>query len=182
MERAVRFRQLGHEPKEGEMRRLLIVLMACGLVFLVIIATATANPHARPFKGQVAGTITFSPDQTLPPPGMWVTSAAVGNVSHFGLTTLSGKHVAANAFGGEMTFTAANGDTITMSYAGAGKIPDDIQIGDWYDTTSENTIISGTGRFAHASGTFHMTGSLQFLGLASPVWPAVWTWRGQIKY
>lgn len=164
------------------MRRLLLVLVACGLVFLVITATAIANPHARPFKGQVVGTITFSPDQTLPPPGLWVTSEAVGNVSHFGLTTMSAKHVAAEAFGGEMTFTAANGDSITMSYAGAGKIPDGIQFGDWYDTTSENTIISGTGRFAHATGKFGMTGSIQYMGMASPVWPAVWTWKGKIKF
>lgn len=111
-----------------------------------------------------------------------MTSEAVGNVSHFGLTTLSARHVAANAFGGEMTLTAANGDTVTMSYVGAGAIPAAIQIGDWYDTTSENTIISGTGRFAHATGKFGMTGRLRFMGLASPVWPAVWTWKGKIKY
>ena len=150
------------------MRRLLVVIMVCGLVFLVISTTAIANPHARPFKGHMAGTITFSPDQTLPPPGFWIDTAAVGRVSHFGRTTLSGGHVAANAFAGEMTLTAANGDMITMSYAGAGAIPADIQIGDWYDTTSENTITGGTGRFAHATGTFGMTGRLQFLGLALP--------------
>lgn len=164
------------------MRRLLLVLMGCGVVVLVISATAIANPHARPFRGQVVGTITFSPDQTLPAPGIWVTSAAVGNVSHFGLTTMSAKHVAANDFGGEMTFTAANGDAITMSYVGEGTIPADIQLGDWYDTTSENTIVGGTGRFAHASGKFGMTGRLQFMALTSPVWPAVWTWKGKIKY
>ncbi|MGE5228244.1 MAG: hypothetical protein ACM3MJ_00820 [Deltaproteobacteria bacterium] len=164
------------------MRRLLLVLMVCGLVFLVISTTAVANPHARPFKGHAVGTIAFSPDPTLPPPSLWVTAEAVGNASHLGLTTLSGRHAAANAFGGEMMFTAANGDTITMSYVGSGAIPADIQIGDWYDTTSENTITGGTGRFAHATGKFDMTGRLQFLGLASPVWPAVWTWKGKIKY
>lgn len=164
------------------MRKLLILLLVCGLVLLVFAASASAGTKARPFQGYMVGTITFSPGAPGPLPNLWVTTNAVGDVSHMGASTMLSLHAAANAFGGEMTLTAANGDMIEGTYVGSGTIPSDIAIGDWYEVSSDTTITGGTGRFANASAFFHSTAMLQFMGLGAPVWPGIWSWTGTITY
>ena len=165
------------------MRRFLILSMACCLVFLAFAASASATKKARPIKGSVVGTVTFSGVNPAPPPAppwLWATSDAVGDVSHMGDTVLWAKHAAALDFGSDdMTFTAANGDMITCSYFGSGALPPNI--GDWYDLWTEITITGGTGRFAGATGHMHATVHIQFLPMDA-VWPAIWVFSGKIKY
>jgi hypothetical protein len=97
-----------------------------------------------------------------------------------GASALYGKHPAAFDFAGDMTLTAANGDTIVISYYGGGALPPDI--GDWYDLWTVATIAGGTGRFARVSGDIDMAVSLQYMGLGAPVWPAIFTFTGTIRY
>jgi hypothetical protein len=166
------------------MKKVILTLLVCGLVLLAFSATASAATKARPFQGYVCGTITFDPTDSPPPdpPFLWVFSNAVGDVSHMGASTLWSRHAAGYAFSGEMTLTAANGDTVTGTYVGEGDIPLDIQTGEWYAVSSDHTITGGTGRFAGATGQFHTVGSLQFMGFDAPVWPAIWSWTGTISY
>jgi len=164
------------------MRKLLVLLIVCGLVLLVFSASASANPKARPFRGYVVGTVTFSVPNPAPapaPPWLLATSNAVGDVSHMGETVIVGKHVPAMNFSGTMTLTAANGDMITCTYVGGGSLPPNI--GDWYDIWCDATITGGTGRFTGATGMMDMTVTLRFLPMDT-VWPAIWAWTGTIKY
>jgi hypothetical protein len=164
------------------MKKVVFIVMVCGLVLLAFSATASAKTKALPFKGYMIGTIAFSPGAPGPLPNLWVTTNAVGDVAHLGASTMWSQHAAANDFGGVMTLTAANGDTVECTYVGVGNIPPDIAIGDWYDVSSVTTIVGGTGRFAAASGSADGVASLQFMGFGAPVWPGIWSWTGTISY
>lgn len=165
------------------MRKSLVLLMVCALVFLAFTASASAAKKARPIHGYMVGTVTFSGVNPAPPPAppwLWATSDAVGDVSHMGDTVLWAKHPAAMDFGSnDMKFTAANGDIITCSYHGGGALPPNP--GDWYDLWTEITITGGTGRFAGAEGDMTATVHLRFLPMDA-VWPAIWVFTGTIKY
>jgi hypothetical protein len=161
------------------MRKIIFILMVCGLVFACFVATASAGTKARPFKGCMCGTITYTPGNPEPP-YVYTVSDAVGNLSHMGASVLYAIHPAAFDFAGDMTLTAANGDTVLISYYGGGKLPPNI--GDWYDLWTVATIVGGTGRFAHVSGDIDMAVSLQYLGFEAPVWPAIFKFSGKIKY
>jgi hypothetical protein len=162
-------------------RASVVLTLMLGLMLACFVASASAGQRDRPFKGQLSGTITFSPGAP-DPPFLWVTTNAVGQVSHMGRTVMWSQHAAANEFGGVMALTAANGDRVDCVYTGVGNIPPDIAIGEWYTVSSDTTITGGTGRFAHASGHMEGTASLQFMGLGAPVWPGIWNWAGRIKY
>jgi hypothetical protein len=156
----------------------ILVLVLC-LTLLAFSATAGAKARARPFHGTLPGTVTYVPSADSPT-GMFTISEATGRVSHMGASVLYAKHPSAFDFAGNTTLTAANGDTIVISYYGGGALPPNI--GDWYDLWTVATIAGGTGRFAHVSGDIDMAVSLQFMGLGTPVWPAVFTFTGKIKY
>jgi hypothetical protein len=57
-------------------------------------------------------------------------------------------------FAGAFTITAANGDTLVGTYAGTFTVDGGGTI--HYEQT--NTVTGGTGRFAGASGSFHVSG------------------------
>jgi hypothetical protein len=149
------------------------------LTLLAFGATAGAKTRARPFHGCMCGTATFVPSADSPT-GLFTISEAVGRVSHMGASVLYAKHPTAFDFAGDMSLTAANGDTILISYYGGGALPP--TIGDWYDLWSVATIVGGTGRFAHVSGDIDMGVSLQYLGLGTPVWPIIFKLNGTISY
>lgn len=156
-----------------------ILVLVLGLMLMAFSATAGANTKARPFHGTLRGTITYVPGNPEPP-YVYTVSDAVGNLSHMGASVLHAVHPAAFDFAGDMTLTAANGDTILIAYHGGGTLPP--SIGDWYDLWTVATIVGGTGRFAHVSGDIDMAVSLQYLGFEAPIWPAVFKFSGKIKY
>jgi hypothetical protein len=164
--------------KRGIAAGVILVLVLC-LTLLAFSATAGAKTRARPFHGFMPGTVTFVPSADSPT-GMFTISDAAGQVSHMGASVLYGKHPSAFDFAGDMSLTAANGDTILISYYGGGALPPNV--GDWYDLWTVATIAGGTGRFAHVSGDIDMAVSLQFMGLGTPVWPAIFEFTGTIRY
>jgi hypothetical protein len=172
------------------MRRFMVILAVCGLVLLAFSATADAGKKARPFKGYVTGTCTFTFAPGDSPTGVWAQPYGVGTVSHLGKSVMTGQHPAAFNFSdGHMTLVAANGDKVNMDYYGEGPDPTGMELGQAFDVWVKYTIVGGTGRFAHASGGGDMTVTLTFMGFpADPtgfpvVWPEVCSWRGgTIRY
>jgi hypothetical protein len=164
--------------KRGVASGAILVLVLC-LTLLAVSATAGAKTRARPFHGTLPGTVTYVPGADSPS-GMFTISEAAGRVSHMGASVLYAKHPSAFDFAGDMTLTAANGDTIEISYYGGGALPPNV--GDWYDLWPVATITGGTGRFDDVSGDIDMAVSLQFMGLGTPVWPAVFEFTGTIRY
>jgi hypothetical protein len=65
---------------------------------------------------------------------------------------------AAPILDGEATFTAADGSTITATYAGAQDAPVDGVAA--YENAA--TVTGGTGRFADASGSWTISGAVDF--------------------
>jgi hypothetical protein len=133
-----------------------VTTMGC-ILALVFLGAMSAQPKAagtaRPFK--VTGIFTSVPDAS----GMAGTWQAVGNATHLGQMVLSGPwKITGGDFVGFTTLTfhvsgtykAANGDTL------------DIDIPEWvidYTVTPPvgtglAEIKGGTGRFAHASGSY----------------------------
>jgi hypothetical protein len=115
--------------RRGVAAVVILVLVLC-LTLLAFSATAGAKTKARPFHGCMFGTVTFVPNADSPT-GMFTISDATGPVSHMGASVLYAIHPSAFDFAGDMTLTAANGDTIAISYYGGGALPP--SIGDWYD-------------------------------------------------
>jgi hypothetical protein len=76
------------------------------------------------------------------------------------------------------TIVAANGDKLFTTTSGAGTLGPPVQ------NTVANTITGGTGRFAHASGTFTTTGvstAVSIVGSIETVTIAT-TFEGTIGY
>ena len=173
-------------------RKVILLLLACALVFLVFSATANAKSAERPFKGTVSGEVVFLPGNVagLPdnpnPPYIYTISHAVGTVPHLGRTVMDSYHPtppADSITGGIMTMTAANGDKLYITYDGYAPPP--VQgIPSTVVVTGTFTVDGGTGRFADASGKAEYTAHVEFAGdFASPVpWPGVWRWNGKISY
>jgi hypothetical protein len=103
-----------------------------------------------PFKGELAGTSALTP---LQPPFASVTVSAAGNGTHLGRFTLEIPHTVnfvTQSAEGTMTFTAANGDTVTAVFTGQ------LQLGPIESVIEHATITGGTGRFVGATGSFTM--------------------------
>ena len=86
---------------------------------------------------------------------------ATGNATHLGRFTVTADWTIGTGGGiGTSTWTAANGDEFSTSFARRGvAAPPTITF------TETHTITSGTGRFANASGTFTV---VQTRGLSMP--------------
>ena len=156
-----------------------LTAMGCMLV-LVFLVAASAQPQAsgkaRPFKA--TGIPTMVPD----PSGASGTFEIVGNATHLGNFVFPGRYEIVGATEAGLvyfhitgTYTAANGDTIVIDcpdwVANYGVSP--------VDSWGLVNVIGGTGRFAHASGSY--MGAL--LGALSPVdAPTFFTAQGTISY
>jgi hypothetical protein len=81
----------------------------------------------------------------------------IGTGTHLGRYAYASQECAdlgAATFAGMFTLTAANGDMLSGTYAGTFTVDAEGTI--HYEQT--NTITGGTGRFAGASGSFHVSG------------------------
>ena len=139
------------------------IFTPAGISVLVLLSAfpVVFASHATPFNGSLSGTFTVT--SIIP---TTVTATATGNYTHLGNTTWLAEATAAGASdcGGfttteEDTFTAANGDQIFASATGVAcptSNPNMIHV------TASAIITGGTGRFAHASGSYTIQLTLAF--------------------
>ena len=142
---------------------LLVALVAAFAVSLASVAVS-ALAAETPFKGKVNAVETV----VVVFPTLSVTREGTGTATYLGKFT---EHVTLQVdiptshATGVATFTAANGDTLTATVDGQGTpttTPGVVSIVEVY------TITGGTGRFADATGTFTLEGTLsQTTGVSS---------------
>lgn len=126
------------------------ILALTTLVVIGLAGPALAE-HGIPLKGNFEGDVTVTP---LVPPNVFVEVDAEGHATQLGHFTVTIPHQVnrdKKTAHGFYTFTAANGDTLTAEFDGKSTttpIPGVLYI----EETA--TIISGTGRFTSATGTF----------------------------
>ena len=116
-----------------------------------IAAAAKEEAVELPFRGSFTG---VSSSTEIVPPSHTVTGTAEGTATHLGRFTATSVDVVSLATGsstGTWTFTAANGDQLFTTTAGA---EDEFTPPNVSHVTLVATIVGGTGRFAAAAGTF----------------------------
>jgi hypothetical protein len=134
-----------------------LTAMGCMLA-LVFLVAASAQPQAsgkaRPFKA--TGIFTMAADRDDPNSG---TFEIVGNATHLGNFVFPGDwHIVGATETGLVTFhihgtyTAANGSTIEVDCPLWVTQYD--AVGDPVTSTGLVNVVGGTGRFAHASGSY----------------------------
>jgi len=171
------------------MRRVALFVLLCLVVATPAIAGASDSTNTAPhqIKGVLEGTATFVLLPTIPGPnGEAVDTLAdvSGIVQGLGRTNLFSFH---RPYGpnlehiedGLVRIVAADGDVIRGHYVGntaPGEEPNQ-QI-----STVDYVITGGTGRFANASGTIHVTVYITVLGLDVFEWPVTFVLEGTINY
>ena len=137
-------------------------------------AASDGAAGARPFSGTC--TTTFAPIP-LPPPAVY-RQVATGTctLSHLGRTALLLIQDVRLADGTQqsvvVTYTAANGDVLRASNVGTSR-----RFGPGVAFEAAVTFVGGTGRFAHATGQAHVTGTADFVASTSD-----YTIEGWIAY
>ncbi len=170
------------------MRRTCTTMAACALLLAALAAPAAADSQTRPFRGTLSGSVAFVPFT----PGcsnyggfdLSSVGDATGHVLHLGKTHLASVHCTpdigvTDITGGHLTFTAANGDAVHITYEGTAPFPDGQPV---IVADIEFVITGGTGRFADAHGVGSMTAYITFEGFEDPEWAASWVIDGTIGY
>lgn len=166
--------------------RAVLALVGSALLIVALAAPASADPASRPFKGSVAGELTFNPVPVTVCPnfgGLRTESSALGTSTHLGKTVMTAQHCTPTGddFGpGTMTLTSASGDEVWITYHGSAPFPGEgVTV---YQGTAEFQIVGGTGRFEDAVGGGTMIIEIVFQGFEDPSWPAEFVWTGTIGY
>jgi hypothetical protein len=129
------------------------------LLFSVAIAVVSVGQAAPPnWKVEAAGTATLA-NLDLVHFTRTDIDAFNGTSSHLGKFTGAGYHIldlVTGEFAGVATYTAANGDTMNVEYAGQLFPSGDSNFP--YGALANVEITGGTGRFANANGAGVLTG------------------------
>jgi len=146
------------------MRRFVLpAALAVAVVAAVGIYAFVAAGAQRPMNGQIelwGGPTGEACDAN----SIQISLAGTGTLAHLGRVTVDATNCtagelesgAADISGGTATFTAADGSTIAVTYSGQQDAPDGFVAA--YTTT--HTVTGGTGRFADASGTWTIAGTV----------------------
>lgn len=145
-------------------------LQRAGLL-LIVLAALTLPLQALageqvPLKGWDSGSFTLEADADGCAGLFGVVIDDVGKATHVGAYAYHANecfNLTTGAFAGTFTMTAANGDTISGTYEG---VVVDI-VGDLGLYEQEAVVTGGTGRFAGASGGFHLSGIANLATLES---------------
>jgi hypothetical protein len=144
------------------------LLLACIAVLISATTAAVAGPQV-PFKGTVSGQIPASFGPPVPGTGGCVFSFTVsnsGHATHLGHFTGSSNfrpNVCDNSYTGSFHWIAANGDSVSGPFF--GQLTPTATPG-LFDNVETAIITGGTGRFNGASGTFTLTGQVNFATLS----------------
>jgi hypothetical protein len=164
------------------LRKLIVIssLVLAAVAMTPAAAMGAAKGTDRPLKGTTSGTTTVN---LITGAGFNVSSS---HLSHLGAVTGSSVQQFALVGPNGFSFTATsntvapNGDKLFETSSGTGTFGPPVQ------ATSVNTITGGTGRFAHASGSFTITGghttSVSIVGSIETVTSTGATVKGTISY
>ena len=125
-------------------------LALAGLAVLGLACPVTAGEHV-PFKGSLEGVVTITPINL---PIVFVLVEGAGKATHLGKFSVQVPHIVNRSNStavGFYQFVAANGDTLTADFTGQAT-PTSTPGVLYIEETA--TITGGTGRFAHATGSF----------------------------
>lgn len=149
------------------MRRLVTLVAALGLLASLTLAGSALAGERRPMAGHF--TVSVVPvAQRCGPNFLTIGFAGAGIATHLGRMTGEGSNCTEFSLGtgavgiwdGVSTFVAADGSTITAAYTGSQEAPSAAGIA-W--SVTESTVISGTGRFAGASGAWTTAGEIDLV-------------------
>ena len=139
--------------------------LGAALVLMSALATSVAANEQRPIHGQY--TVNVVPvEQRCGPDALTIGFEGVGISTHLGRMTGTGSNCTSFSLGteavpiwsGQATFVAADGSSITTTYEGAQAAPADGRA----TTSTTFTVVSGTGRFEGASGSWPSAGVIDF--------------------
>ncbi len=172
------------------MRKVLVLFAVLALMVIGLAAAAGAGSSDRPFKATFEGEVFWMPVpecESANPWGLQTLSEGTGRASHLGKTTMESGHCTPGPedtlYGpGDMTFVAANGDELHITYGGECPLVGDLEIGETFSCTVDFDITGGTGRFDDAEGGGNGMVYVEFLGLGAPSMPASWVYSGEIGY
>lgn len=139
--------------------------LAGSLIATLAVSSAALAGHSRPMTGHF--TVAVVPvEQRCGPNALTIGFEGAGVATHLGRMTGSGSNC--TEFGlatesvaiwdGIATYVAADGSSITVSYEGVQETPANGAA----RTVTTNTVVSGTGRFAGAEGSWEGTGVIDF--------------------
>ena len=157
-----------------------VLASACGGDGSITPASPASASLARGQAGKALpfrGTVTTADQGVVVPPNLLVGGTAEGTATHLGRYTATFEAVAplgGNTATGSYVFTAANGDRFTATFVGSAEPGEE-----GLRFTEVLTIVSGTGRFAGATGTFTMR-KLVVVDPASGSSTGVGTMEGEI--
>jgi hypothetical protein len=172
------------------------LLLGCNETSPVSPSPASPLPQAnasreRPWKESYRATGTIARDArcpsppAVPPPGQFLVSLeGGGTATHVGKYTITNSHCVDASTGlltgGAFVKTAANGDQLSGTYEGRATPAADGS----FSVDGRITFTGGTGRFAGATGSTNMAGTLQADFSGAPPWPTqvTLTMIGTISY
>jgi hypothetical protein len=147
------------------MRRSLALATALALLTAASLSTSALAGNDRPISGHF--TVSVVPvEQRCGPNALTIGFEGAGIASHLGRMTGHGSNctsfsLATEAVGiweGVATFVAADGSSFTVRYEGVQTAP----VAGVAATVITNEIISGTGRFENAEGSWAQSGEIDF--------------------
>lgn len=132
--------------------------ISLALVILLGTAAIASAADALVIRGTDMGT--SAPGKTSDPNVILTTDTAQGELTHLGRYTMTAQELVnlgtLEITGGQFTIRAANGDTLTGTYSGTGKVSNTPNV-ITYDVAGP--ITAGTGRFANVSGVILFLGT-----------------------
>ncbi|MGH2456258.1 MAG: hypothetical protein ACRDHD_08385 [Candidatus Limnocylindria bacterium] len=136
------------------------------LILALAVALPTAAGSQRPMRGSFMLTV-VPVDQRCGPNDLTLGFTGIGHATHLGSITGGASNCTEPSLGtdavaiwdGTATFVAADGSVLTTSYAGMQEAP----VAGIASVVSNHTVVSGTGRFAGASGSWQLSGEVDFV-------------------
>jgi hypothetical protein len=157
-----------------------VLSLALALTATLTLSASVLAGDQRPMSGRY--TIGVAPvEQRCGPNALTIGFEGVGIATHLGRMTGTGSNCTGFALATESvgiwdgiaTYVAADGSSVTVNYEGTQQAP----VGGVATASTTSTVVSGTGRFEGAQGSWTSSGTIDFTtGLVND------TFSGWISY